>query len=178
MLGGRLTAGLFLDGFVLGRIPSSDPSSIPAGYLAQHNVDGTLAELLPRLDVGDIYNRTLWVGPQGSFTPFHRDPNHGVYSQLVGSKVFHLAPPAAEKILEPNRGWQENTSRLPVSVGKVAELEGGEREKWGKVLKEISEMEGACVAELGVGDSVLIPAGWWHSAEGGSAGAGVNVWFR
>lgn len=151
----------------MGRIPADDPDSIPLGYLAQWGVDG----VLPPLDVGDIYNRTLWVGPRGSFTPFHRDPNHGVYSQLLGQKVFHLAPPEAETLLKPNKGWQENTSTMPVSVGAA-------KGEWEDVIRRVAELDGACEVQLQQGDSVLIPAGWWHSAEGQSVGVGVNAWFR
>lgn len=36
----------------------------------------------------------------------------------------------------------------------------------------------ACIATLEPGESVLIPEGWYHSAEGLEVGVGVNAWFR
>lgn len=84
-----LTLGLFLDAFILDKIPSSDPASLPVAYLAQSDLldDPALAADVPALDVfkagpqATVYRRTLWIGPRGSFTPFHRDPYIGLYSQ-------------------------------------------------------------------------------------------------
>lgn len=193
-----LTPGLFLDAFILNTIPSSDPTSLPSGYLAQAPLldRPSLQSAAPALEhykgpKGDVYGRTLWVGPRGSFTPFHRDPNVGLYTQIVGRKVFHLVPPEAERVLRPGKGVHANTSAVPVSVRRVLqEKEGEEEEGEGQpltkgeeadsraVLAEALAMPGACVAQLGPGDSVLIPQGWWHSAEGESVGVGVNAWFR
>lgn len=181
------------------------------GYLAQAPLLDlpSLRAAVPPLEhykgpKGDVYGRTLWVGPRGSFTPFHRDPNVGLYTHLVGSKVFHLLPPRAGTLLRPSEvGIHRNTSTVPVSVRRVfgeamplqgleghgEEVGGGvvgdgeglteaEREDYRALLGEALALEGACVARLGPGDSVLIPEGWWHSAEGESVGVGVNAWFR
>ncbi|KLT38530.1 Clavaminate synthase-like protein [Cutaneotrichosporon oleaginosum] len=190
--------GLFLDAFVLRSIPAADPAALPAGYLAQApllDLPG-LREALPPLEHyrgprGDVYGRTLWVGPRGSFTPFHRDPNVGLYSQIVGSKVFHLLPPHVEMARSAVRA---NTATVPVSVrrilegaevsgesegeGEGEELEPQERIRFRALLEEAFTHDGACEVRLGPGDSVLIPPGWWHSAEGESIGVGVNAWFR
>lgn len=180
------TPGLFLDAFVLNRIPSSDPRSLPVGYLAQAdlldpNTHPALCASVPELAHykalnGDIYRRTLWIGPAGSFTPFHRDPNAGLYTQVLGSKVFHLAPPDARDKLRPSTSaLHGNTSTAPTYTRELLR-DGGE---WTSVLDAVGRMEGACEARLEEGDSVLIPARWWHSAEGvGGAGVGVNAWFR
>ncbi|KAL1411573.1 hypothetical protein Q8F55_002537 [Vanrija albida] len=196
--------GLFLDAFVLGKIPSSDPASLPVGYLAQSDLldspsSPALAAACPPLEHytsgarRDVYARNLWVGPAGSFTPFHRDPNVGLYTQVAGSKVFHLLPPgrgegAAAAVFETS-ARRGNTSRLPVAVGALlgegegagAGLEGldvAERDMWTAALRAAFELDGACEARLGPGDSVLIPEGWWHSAVGLEPGVGVNAWFR
>lgn len=82
--------GLFLDAFILGKIPSSTPASaLPTGYLAQSDVmdkPTLIADVpnLPQYAAGSqksLYRRTIWVGPKRSFTPFHKDPYVGIYSQ-------------------------------------------------------------------------------------------------
>jgi lysine-specific demethylase 8 len=49
-----------------------------------------------------------------------------------------------------------------------------------KNLAKAFAIEGACKVNLRAGESVLVPEGWWHSAEGGKDGPGVGVgaWFR
>ncbi|WOO80615.1 JmjC domain-containing protein 5 [Vanrija pseudolonga] len=201
----QLTPGLFLDAFVLHKIPSADPAALPVGYLAQADLLDSpsapqLAAAAPPLEHyatgprGDVYRRNLWVGPAGSFTPFHRDPNIGLYTQVAGAKVFHLLPPGAHAgpsapVFETSKK-RGNTSRLPVAVGALlggegegdgAGLEGmdeAERTRWRSALAAAFELDGACEARLSPGDSVLIPEGWWHSAVGLDAGVGVNAWFR
>lgn len=86
---GKLIKGLFLDAFILNKIPSADPDSIPTAYLAQSDLleHGDLAAAVPELDLfkagpqGTMYRRTIWIGPRQSFTPFHRDPYIGLYTQ-------------------------------------------------------------------------------------------------
>lgn len=82
--------GLFLDAFILDKIPSSSPASaLPTAYLAQSDVldkPTLIADVsnLPQYEAGpqkSLYRRTIWVGPKRSFTPFHKDPYVGIYSQ-------------------------------------------------------------------------------------------------
>jgi lysine-specific demethylase 8 len=51
-------------------------------------------------------------------------------------------------------------------------------ERYRDRLKRAFDVDGACEVVLGEGESVLVPEGWWHSAEGLSTGVGVNAWFR
>ncbi len=108
---------------MLRRIPASDPASVPAGYLAQAPLLDlpNLKAAVPPLEHytgprGDVYGRTLWVGPEGSFTPFHRDPNVGLYTQVAGRKVFHLVPPEVRFATSKVRS---NTATVPVSVRRI-----------------------------------------------------------
>lgn len=88
---GLMSSGLFLDAFILDRVPSSTPKDqLPIAYLAQSDLLDSapaLQEHVPDLDHytsgprGDIFRRTIWVGPSGSWTPFHRDPYIGIYNQ-------------------------------------------------------------------------------------------------
>ncbi|WVQ80790.1 hypothetical protein IAT38_002895 [Cryptococcus sp. DSM 104549] len=191
--------GLFLDAFIFNLIPSSSPSSaLPTAYLAQSDLLASSPELqkavplLPHFDVGDeksLYRRTIWIGPNGSFTPFHRDPYIGIYTQIIGRKRFHLVPPSTSPHLTPSPiARHANTSQIPLPVSHILAPEGTHdtsdlpldivrtcRTQLGKAF----EAEGACEVEVGEGESVLLPEGWWHAAEGvGGPGVGVGAWFR
>lgn len=90
ILDSDITIGLFLDAFILDRIPSSIPlHQRPTGYLAQYDLDpgselATIdAPVLPHYTCGprsEIWRRALWIGPGGSWTPFHRDPYINIYT--------------------------------------------------------------------------------------------------
>ena len=96
--------GLFLDAFILDKIPStSPPGSIPKGYLAQSDLLDSaprLAEHVPDLEHystgprGDIFRRTIWIGPSGSWTPFHKDPYIGIYNQGTSTSFAQSVRPS------------------------------------------------------------------------------------
>ncbi|KAK4690009.1 hypothetical protein P7C73_g121, partial [Tremellales sp. Uapishka_1] len=177
--------GLFLDAFILQNIPSSS-RDLPIGYLAQADLLEAPSAIssavphLPHFDVGprgSFYRRTIWIGPSGSFTPFHRDPYMGIYSQN------------AERFLDPSPiQIHSNTSRIPIPISRLFPTHSGAVNKdlpleivnkLGDHLKKAFAMPGACQVDLSAGESVLVPEGWWHSAEGTHGpGVGVGGWFR
>ncbi|ODN81989.1 hypothetical protein L202_02318 [Cryptococcus amylolentus CBS 6039] len=192
--------GLFLDAFIFNLIPSSDPSfKLPTAYLAQSDLlDSTTSLLsdvppLPHFYVGkekSLYRRTIWIGPAGSFTPFHKDPYMGIYTQIVGRKIFHVVPPAASPHLNPSpKPLHANTSQIPIPVSRIVsplsefadldDLPPNTLVECRDRLRRAYELEGGCQVVVGPGESVLIPEGWWHAAEGiDGPGVGVGAWFR
>lgn len=130
---------------------------------------------------GDVYDSSLWLGLEPTFTPWHRDPNPNLFYQLCSSKVVRLLP--------PNKGEAIYRS-VQASLGQSASsrirgeemMHGPERRAlheavWGsKAPDEIME------ARLDEGDAIFIPKGWWHSVKSGYTdgrlNGSVNWWFR
>jgi hypothetical protein len=88
----------------------------------------------------------LWFGGRGTETELHHDGNNILFVQLHGRKRFRLVPPYALFDVYPSAGvWSANRHcaaddpRFPAS----------------------QTME-VCEVEVGPGDALLIPVGWWH----------------
>ncbi|KAK6858250.1 Lysine-specific demethylase 8 [Apiospora arundinis] len=129
----------------------------------------------------DVYNTSIWLGLEPTYTPWHRDPNPNFFMQLVGQKTLRLLPPSpgADVFKQvQNAIGSTNNSR----IRGTEMMQGPERSAlhdavWGNdAPKEI------CEATLGPYDCLFIPKGWWHSVksghEDGHLNASVNWWFR
>ncbi|KPM42854.1 hypothetical protein AK830_g3676 [Neonectria ditissima] len=139
-------------------------------------------ELVQRAGKGDVYSSSIWLGTEPTYTPLHRDPNPNLFYQLCSAKVIRLLPPALGDQLfyeVQARIRQQGNSRIRT----VEMMEGTEREALHEaVWQKDSLPEQLYEAELGPGDSLFIPNGWWHSVKSrGSRGhlnGSVNWWFR
>lgn len=160
-------------------------------YIAQSSLTDlpeALQEDLPTPDVvksagkGDVYSSSIWLGTEPTYTPLHRDPNPNVFCQLCSSKIIRLMAPASGDRLYfhvQSRIRQQGNSRIRT----VEMMEGKEREALYEAVWECDPLpEGLYEAELGPGDALFIPNGWWHSVKSmGSRGrlnGSVNWWFR
>ncbi|ORY32796.1 hypothetical protein BCR39DRAFT_350713 [Naematelia encephala] len=207
--------GLFLDAFILSLIPSSSPDSLPTAYLAQSDlleIPSVLKDVSPPLEHfssgprSEIWRRTIWIGPKGSWTPFHRDPYIGLYTQIIGSKRFRLLPPSASTYLKPSPNVPHtNTSTILLSSSNLLrsslepdillpssnllrpddeldaddDIQQSTIQEYREQLRGAFAQDGACQVTLKQGDSVLVPEGWWHEAEGlDGPGIGAGSWFR
>lgn len=166
------------------------PSRLRQLYIAQSSLDDLPKELsrdlpAPRVVAeagrGDIYASSVWLGLEPTYTPLHRDPNPNLFVQLRGFKGVRLLPPqdgdAVFRQVQERLGRWGGNSRI-----RGAEMmEGPER----KLLRDVVWKEPGWPlqeAQLGPGDALFIPKGWWHSVRSrygdGRLNGSVNWWFR
>ncbi|EXJ86082.1 hypothetical protein A1O1_06451 [Capronia coronata CBS 617.96] len=155
---------------------------------------------------GDIYSTSLWLGRPPTYTPLHRDPNPNLFVQLAGRKVMRLLPPeignavfadVQNQIIIASSSSPSSPSSSSASTSSAIRGEemmaGPEKEllhdavwsdtdtgpdtqnRYAHVLKTYG-----FEVELGLGEGLFIPKGWWHSVKGVGEGvtASVNWWFR
>ena len=97
--------------------------------------------LLPGL-VGDGHPRA-WIGPGGTVTPTHHDQSSAWQVQLVGKKRTWLASPLDPSLADTAVGLYNTVDPREPRVGEA---------RWHGV-------------EVGPGDAVFVPVGWWHHVE-------------
>nr|POE74820.1 lysine-specific demethylase jmj30 [Quercus suber] len=133
-----------------------------------------------RAGKGDVYASALWLGEAPTYTPLHRDPNPNVFVQLAGRKVVRILRPEAgrgvfAKVQEQVQGTAHERLRGEEMMSGM-EKEVLERAVWGGDDLGVAVIQ----VELGSGDGLFIPKGWWHSVKGVGNGmtGSVNWWFR
>ncbi|KAK4238474.1 hypothetical protein C8A03DRAFT_33510 [Achaetomium macrosporum] len=131
--------------------------------------------------VPDVYSSSLWLGLEPTYTPWHCDPNHNLFCQLVGCKVIRLMPPEAGLKL-----FREVKARLggpanPFIRGEEM-MQGPERKAFLDAVWSATPPEGMLEVELKPRDVLYLNKHWWHSvksgADGGQLNASVNWWFQ
>jgi hypothetical protein len=95
---------------------------------------------------------SLWMGPKGTFTALHHDTCHALFVQLVGRKRFRLASPLIPDLLEAIEPYYHRH----------------------RALDTVCPSEHILEAEIGPGDALFLPVGWWHEARSLSLSIGMS----
>ena len=139
-------------------------------------------QLVQQAGKGDIYNSSIWLGTEPTYTPLHRDPNPNLFCQLCSQKVVRLLPPElGDRVFFEVQVQLRQQASSRIRTTEM--MEGAERAVLHEAVWEDEKLEDKLQeAELDVGDALFIPNGWWHSVKSvGSQGhlnGSVNWWFR
>ncbi|ORY61607.1 cupin-like domain-containing protein [Pseudomassariella vexata] len=138
-------------------------------------------EIVKRAGKGDIYNTSIWLGLEPTFTPLHRDPNPNLFVQMASTKRVRLLPPARGKDLYTRVRNEIGGGGNPNIRGEEM-MSGNERDALHKAVWGPQAPDDIQEAVLGPSDCLFIPNGWWHSVRSGSEDGGLNAsvnwWFR
>ncbi len=144
--------------------------SVPL-YLAQTELKNLLPNFsdyigrFPYLRKWDYLLQTnIWIGTPGLATPAHYDLSHNFYQQIRGHKRVTLFSPEDSPYLYIN-------PKVPL----VSSVDVGNPD-----LNKFPNFAKATPIQfiLGPGDSVFIPARWWHFIESTDDNAiSINQWF-
>lgn len=140
-------------------------------YMTANNTKNSFASIEPLFndlgDFGDGYRDQddiksgifFWFGPKGTFTPIHHDLTNNMLVQIFGRKKVTLIPSWQVPYLYNDKGVfssanfpEFDTSRHPL-------------------MKKVEPVE----VEIGPGDAIFIPIGWWHCVE--SLDVSISVSF-
>lgn len=141
-------------------------------------------EIVAKAGNGDIYDTNIWMGVAPTYTPLHRDPNPNLFVQLAGRKIVRMMPQdAGERVFA---GVQDKLGKSGSATFRGEEIMKGEEKKL--LEAAIWDEEAGCngshdegfEAQVGAGDGLFIPKGWWHSIKGVGDGVlgSANWWFR
>jgi hypothetical protein len=163
--------GLLFDDLALGPFLDEALAGRARGYLQApwDRLPEPLQRELPLPDlVGDApwRVRKLWCAPSGTVTPLHRDLAENLHSVLRGRKRYLLYPRSPSASLYPQGLFSgvPNFSRvdpLAPDLGRFPRF--AEARAW--------------ECELGAGDTLFIPHGWWHHVRTVETTLSINCFF-
>ncbi|KAI0081802.1 Clavaminate synthase-like protein [Panus rudis PR-1116 ss-1] len=127
----------------------------------------------------------LWIGNSKSITSVHSvaDPYENIYSVIRGSKTFTLLP--------PTEGWcmQERTypharyeRASDASLVLVPSAESTPPIRWSSILDpsdhaNLPPQAHTLQITVNAGESLYLPAGWWHYVRQTGLTIAVNYWY-
>jgi len=139
------------------RLASPEPSN--DFYVTANNSDHNRGVFAPLYaDVGEMpgilrpgaaKRGFIWIGPKGTVTPWHHDLTNNILLQVVGRKRVRM-------VASHDTPLMRNHRHCFSSWGSGDLLPGPARGDKPAVLE----------CEIGPGDAVFLPIGWWHHVDG------------
>ncbi|KAG7157364.1 bifunctional peptidase and arginyl-hydroxylase JMJD5-like isoform X2 [Homarus americanus] len=156
----------------LSRHVTSPAANTPTGYLAQHQLLDQIPQLRDDILVPDYCHLGeesprlhAWLGPRGTVSPLHHDPDHNILVQVVGYKYIRLYEEDQSDLVYPHPDpLLSNTSQADVE---------GPVEDW-PLLQQAQYHD----LLLAPGDALYIPPRCWHYVRSLSVSFSVSFWWR
>lgn len=108
----------------------------------------------------------LWIGGEGTTAALHRDLAHNAHTVVEGRKRFWLAAPAHDRDLYPTAPWSS------VPNGSLVDPECLNLSRFPRAARVRP-----WIAELGPGDTLLLPSRWWHHVRTLEFCVSINTFF-
>jgi len=108
----------------------------------------------------------LWISAPGTTSALHFDLADNLHTVLAGRKRFLLYSPVERACVYPRGLW----SSIP--NGAQVDPEAPDYTRFPRLARAHP-----LVAELGPGDTLFIPRGWWHHVRSIEASISVNAWW-
>ncbi|KAB7506019.1 Lysine-specific demethylase 8 [Armadillidium nasatum] len=160
------------------RICTSEGEDKEKAYLAQHQLLDQIPELLCDIIVPDYCHMgerdpvmNAWIGPEGTITPLHHDPDHNILVQVYGHKLLLIFPESDTQFLYPfDDTILNNTSQINLEeVASKPEL---------LETRPLLKNAKGYYLILSPGDALYIPPKWWHYVRSLSNSISVSFWWR
>lgn len=108
----------------------------------------------------------VWLGPGGTVSPLHYDPEHNLLAQVVGTKYVRLYAPEEGPRLYPH------TDGLHKVSSQIRDVHDVDHDRF-------PLFAGARYLDcwLRAGDMLYIPPRWWHYVESLQPSCSVSFWW-
>lgn len=169
MVSGGLTFEVKSLHHYLCQLASGDHDDGPVQYLQGFDIfaeDPTLHDEIhfPHLaSVAVRHRRAGWIGPAGTVTGYHADLGDNQLSQVIGRKLVKMISPDQSKLVYRTRKYDPNGIACAVNA-----------DAWDAKAHPRFGESYALYTMLEPGDSVYIPAGWFHHVRSLDSSISVN----
>lgn len=139
-------------------------------YLHQRPIPEKFPELLPYLQVPslieeqDVQSLNLWFGSAGNISSLHYDQPNNFLVQMHGTKRLIIFPPKELANLYPSS-----------KIAHFSRVDLGQPDF--ERFPQLAQAHGYEV-ELQAGDTLFLPAFWWHQVYSETVSVSVNLFWR
>lgn len=112
-----------------------------------------------------------WLGPEGTVTPLHFDPDSNLLAQVVGFKYVRLYRPKDSSHLAPH------TDRICTNTSQVDLDAYSDVESLEAAYPGLSSLQYMDVV-LQPGDMLYMPPKWWHYVRSLSLSFSVSFFWK
>lgn len=154
----------------LARLDAADGNPDATGHLKEFDLFEELPALAQDAPVDGLFPpgqavvRSAWIGPQAARTGLHYDLVDNLAVLVRGAKRFQLARPGTVEALGALSRKYDRWARLArIGMRDLA----GEPAAAGALFQ----------ADLGPGDAIYVPRGWWHEVSNLRASVFVSGFF-